>query len=420
MKKININDYKNTTEGNKLFSLYYNNFCNNCFSIFLLINSLFTLFLFFQNRKLNSLLNKQYIELSDISNFKKNETFLEKHLNISYKIGKMKNHRLDIDMIGLKYPEILFEKIKSDIQNGEIISSLCEFLTQLEEKLIFLEKEINVTKLHAFYTARKNYLQKNNIYYDDSKIKEFHNIMSWLVIHKSTQLKGIASDKYLGCKYAEMKIGKNLCQQRIAVYNNVEEIDFENLIKTGNLILKISNGCHDSVYIKKNNSENYIKEIKKKVTYFFNRDYSFIIPEFFHDYSKKRIVLEKLFSPIEDLNEFKYMIFNNEIKMIYLVQQKNGKEINYYFDKNYKPIEEYGKISNINLFNSFDKNQLDEMTFLALKLSEDFKNFIRVDLYLFHNNIYLSELTFDSHSGKPTFNGIKYFREGLKNWKRFE
>ena len=114
------------------------------------------------------------------------------------------------------------------------------------------------------------------------------------------------------------------------------------------------------------------------------------------------------------------MIFNNEIKMIYQVQKKNGKEINYYFDKNYKPIEEYGKISNINLFNSFDKNQLDEMTFLALKLSEDFKNFIRVDLYLFHNNIYLSELTFDSHSGKPTFNGIKYFREGLKNWKRFE
>ena len=93
----------------------------------------------------------------------------------------------------------------------------------------------------------------------------------------------------------------------------------ENLIKTGNLILKISNGCHDSVYIKKNNSENYIKEIKKKVTYFFNRDYSFIVPEFFHDYSKKRIVLEKLFSPIEDLNEFKYMIFNNEIKMIYLL-----------------------------------------------------------------------------------------------------
>ena len=156
-------------------------------------------------------------------------------------------------MIGLKYPEILFDKIKNDLQNGEIFSSFYDFLSQLEEKLIFLEKEINTTKLNAFYTARTLYLQKYNITYDDSQIKEFHNIMSWLVIHKSTQLKGIASDKYLACKYTEMKIGKNLCPQRIGVYNNVEEIDFEKLIETGNLILKISNGCHDSVYIEKKN-----------------------------------------------------------------------------------------------------------------------------------------------------------------------
>ena len=47
-------------------------------------------------------------------------------------------------------------------------------------------------------------------------------------------------------------------------------------------------------------------------------DFSLIIPDFFHSYYKKRIVLEKLFSPIEDLFEFKFMVFNNEIKMIIL------------------------------------------------------------------------------------------------------
>ena len=57
---------------------------------------------------------------------------------------------------------------------------------------------------------------------------------------------------------------------------------------------------------------------------------------------------------------------------------------------------------------------------MAIKLSEDFRNFIRVDLYNFQNKIYLSELTFDSHSGRPAYTDIKYFNEGLKNWKRID
>ena len=68
-------------------------------------------------------------------------------------------------------------------------------MEQLEVKLIYLEKEINVTKLYSFYTARTLYLSKKGIDYDDSNIKELHHIVSWLVIHRSTQLKGIASDK---------------------------------------------------------------------------------------------------------------------------------------------------------------------------------------------------------------------------------
>ena len=142
--------------------------------------------------------------------------------------------------------------------------------------------------------------------------------MSWLIIHKSTQLKDIASDKYLGCKYAKMKIGKNLCEQRIDIFDNVEEIDFTKLKKIGNVILKISNGCNDSVLITNTTKESN-EQIKEKITSYYYRDFSVIVPDFFHSISKKRIVLEKLFnSPIEDLFEFKFMVFNKEIKMIIL------------------------------------------------------------------------------------------------------
>lgn len=386
-------------------------FYNKAFSFFLIINSFFTLYLLIKIKRteiiLNEILSSNFIDKKEI------EFIRNQKLNT-----KLDSDKKDKDMIGLKYPDILFDRIKKDFINGKIISSFYNFLNQLEEKLIFLEKEINVTKINSFYTSRTLYLKKNNIEYDDSQIKEFHNIMSWLVIHKSTQLKGIASDKYLGCKYVEMKIGKNLCPQRIGVYDNVEDIDFEKLIETGDYIIKISNGCHDSVFVHKKKSN--LSYIKKQVIHYFYRDYSFIVPEFFHSFSKKRIIVETKFTPIDDLYEFKYMIFNNQIKMIILSYFRNNKNLFMYYDENYNSIhyDENGN-NTINIF-SFESILLNEMKSLSLKLSQDFPNFIRVDLYLFQNKIYLSELTFDSHSGMPSFRDIKYFNEGIKNWKRFD
>ena len=105
----------------------------------------------------------------------------------------------DIEMIGLKYPNIKYDKIKSGLYNYNIIASLIQFINQIEVKLIYLEKEINLTKIVSFYSSRKNFLKEKKINYEETKITELHDIINWLIIHKSDQLKGIASDKYLSC-----------------------------------------------------------------------------------------------------------------------------------------------------------------------------------------------------------------------------
>ena len=92
-------------------------------------------------------------------------------------------------------------------------------------------------------------IKERNITYDEANITELHNIVSWLVIHRSTQLKGIVSDKYLACIYTKMKLGIDLCPHRIGVYNSVDKIKFEEIVETGNFILKISNGNNDSISI---------------------------------------------------------------------------------------------------------------------------------------------------------------------------
>ena len=344
---------------------------------------------------------------------------------INYSLVENKNKDMkdlfssvDMDMVGLTYPDIDFDNIKYNLVFKNLTISLIDFLEKLQAKIIFLEKEINVTKLYTFYTTRTLFLQKYRIDYDDSNITELHNIINWLVIHKSTQLKGIASDKFLACKYVKMKLNRDLCQHRIKVYDNIEEINFEELIKKGNIVFKISNGCHDLVYIRKNRTYN-IELIKQKVKYYYNREYSLKVPEFFHLYSKKRIIVENIFTPFSDLYEFKFFIVNQNIKFIQLLFCLNNKQYQNFYNKNYELLL-FSEVHNFTIFSTFKKDILDQLEEFAIKLSEDFPNFIRVDLYIFNNTIYLSELTFDSFSGMPMKRKEEIIIATGKEWKLIE
>ena len=337
-----------------------------------------------------------------------------KYLFIYYE----RNSTVDKDMIGLRYPEIQYQNIRNDYINERKSSSFLKLLNQLEIKLIYLEKEINATKLVSFFIARILFLKEHNVTYNDSKINEYNEIINWLIIHKSTQLKGIASDKYLSCKYVKMKLGKDLCPHRIGVYNSVEEINFEKLIKIGNIVLKISNGNNDNIFIPNTTKLEDLEKLKENVLFHFNRNYPLHIPSLFHLFTKKRIILEKMFIPITDLYEFKILLFNCAIKMIILQSITNKKMTYKLYDENFKAIKDKN-IGN-DIISKFSKKTLNKLKDYAVKLSEDFPNFIRVDLYIFHNKIYLSELTFDSHAGIPTFKKIKYFNDGVKKWKRVD
>ena len=326
------------------------------------------------------------------------------------------------DMVGLQYPDISFDKIRENIKKKrELTKVLVKFMDQLQTKLIYLEKEINVTKLSSFYTSRILYLKKKKVAYDDSNIQDLHTLINFLVIHESTQLKGIASDKYLACKYVKMKLGENLCLQRIKVFNNFEQINFEELVKSQeNYVLKLSNGCGDSVFIDDKTKGN-ITFIKEKIKYFYGREFGLtIVPEFFHLYSKKRIILEKKFEPFNDLFEFAFFVVNRNIRFIVLKIPLEDKVVLNFYDINFNIILDLSAVRSFDIFKKFQKGDLNKLKEYAYKLSEDFKNFIRVDLYLFHEKIYLSELTFDSGNGIPFYKDHKIFKDAGKEWKRVE
>ena len=215
-----------------------------------------------------------------------------------------------------------------------------------------------------------------------------------------------------------MKLGIDLCPHRIGVFNSVDEIKFEELVKIGNVILKISNGNFDSTYILKNKKYD-IKKLKKRVEKSFYRNFPLIDKVFSHCYSKKRIVLEKMLIPKSELYEFKIVVVNNDIKVIYVRFYYKNRLTFVYYDSNYVPLYNQSELKFFNISN-INKTLLNNIKYYTKKLSEDFPNFIRVDLYLFHDKIYLSELTFDHREGRPFLRDNKIIKEAAENWKRID
>ena len=358
--------------------------------IVLIINSIIIIYLLIEN------INNSKI-IREIIDFK--NTFDDKN-NIF--INLFPNN--DKDLIGLNYPDINFDSIKIGLQKFNIISSLINLINQLEMKIIYLEKEINVTKLVSFYTSRSLFQKENGIIYDETNITDLYQIVNWIIIHKSNQLKGIASDKYLACKYAKLKLGRNICDQRITTYEDINQINYNEISKYGNIVLKISNSCWKNIFIYNNSSKKNFEDEMKKLKNLMEYEHGLIEAQFFHLYAKRRIIVEKQFFPLSDLNEFKIYIVNNDIKFIVLRKYIDRKLNFFFYDKNFNMFNEKQVHTDINPLNNskiFKKNILKTLKKYAIILSEDFPNFIRVDLYVFHDNIYLSELTFAAHSGKP-------------------
>ena len=252
MKLIEI-DYKseniNKNKCLNKFMAIFNNY--NILLLLLIINIIINNYLLIENKK-----NKNIIK--EILYFKNSFDYKNNSLKINY--FPLNNK----EMIGLYYPEINFDKIKSNLKSFNIIDSLIDLINQLEIKLIYLEKEINVTKITSFYISRKYYLKEKNIPYEVANITQLHEVINWLIIYKSNQLKGITSDKYLSCKYVKLKLGVNLCEHRIAVYNRLEELNYNELLKFGNIVLKVSNSCFKTVFISNDTNISTFEEKMKK------------------------------------------------------------------------------------------------------------------------------------------------------------
>ena len=218
--------------------------------------------------------------------------------------------------------------------------------------------------------------------------------INWLKIYDCTPLKGKCADKLGVHEYVIDKLGKDICVPVIKVYDDVKEINFDEL--PNKFVLKANHGynmniiCNDKTKLNKNDIINKCKK-------WLSTDFGYESCQPHYSYIRPKIFAENLLYDEKQqtsLYDYKFWCFNGEPKL-WTINDGHGHGDIMYYDMNDKPINLYGVEYN----NAYEKpKNFDLMVDYAKKLSTDFY-FVRVDFYEVNDVVYLGELTFTPGRG---------------------
>ena len=243
-------------------------------------------------------------------------------------------------------------------------------------------------KSRKFYKARIKYLKKYNRKYKESNLKTFEDKLNWLLIHDTNKLKGKCADKILLHKYSFFKIGKDICNKIIKIYDNIEQININEL--PNKFVLKTNHGSGFN-FIVNNKSKFNFTTAKSILKEWMSIDYGKWQAEFHYSFINKKIFVEEFIG--KTLKNYKILCYNGNPKYIYVsIKEGNNKYRNFY-DINWNFLN-FSCMTKPHPTYKYPKPKLFElMKTYAKKLSKDFK-FVRVDLYELENEVRLGELTF--------------------------
>ena len=101
----------------------------------------------------------------------------------------------------------------------------------------FNEYMLLVKNLEKDYYERRISRIKN---YNESNLVTVSDKINWLIIHDTNELKGKCADKILLHEYSKKKLGKDICNKILKIYNNINEININEL--PNQFALKVNHG----------------------------------------------------------------------------------------------------------------------------------------------------------------------------------
>ena len=256
-------------------------------------------------------------------------------------------------------------------------------------RLWFMDDEIFLKRKYKIITGEELNID-NPILYTEK--------MQWLKLYDRRIQYTTMVDKYEAKKLVADKIGEEFIIPTLGVWDNPDNINFEELPKS--FVLKTT---HDSgtAIICKNKEDFNINSAKKQLRKSLKRKYYDYNREWPYKNVKPRIIAEKYMEDIQDreLRDYKFFTFGGEPKVLYIARGRaDGEEtVADFFDMEF---------NNLNFridHNSGDKlphppSKFEEMKELARILSEGTPQ-LRVDFYEANGKVYFGEMTFFHCSG---------------------
>lgn len=237
--------------------------------------------------------------------------------------------------------------------------------------------------------------------------KTFNEKLQWLKLYDRKEEYVKMVDKYAAKEYVASVIGEKHIIPTLAVYDSVEEIDFDLL--PNQFVLKCT---HDSggVFICKDKSIfdkcSAIKKLKKglKENFFWqNREWPY-------KNVKPRIIAEKYMSAgTGDLLDYKFMCYDGKCKNVFVCTGRGVNDLRVdFFDVNWNHLPFTRKYKNAD-YDIEKPPMLSEMIEISEIIASKVDNpFVRVDLYIISGEIYFGEITFYPGSGFEIFSSVSW------------
>ena len=222
----------------------------------------------------------------------------------------------------------------------------------------------------------------------------------WLNHHWQPEIKSVCADKYRVRDYIQQKGLERILIPLLGVWDNAEDINFDNL--PDKFVLKCNHGCAMNILVTDKAKLNQ-KETVRQLEKWLKTDLGRISGEYHYSNIKPRVIAEE-FLPVEketDVVDFKLHCFNGQPKFITVCFNRDihdhiAERIVYSVDWERMMILPEDKPES-----SYPKPEsLAEMVDIAKRLSKDFP-YVRVDLYAIKEKIFFGELTFTPNGNIP-------------------
>jgi len=268
-----------------------------------------------------------------------------------------------------------------------LFDSLCRIITRISPKLN--------TKFHFLVSfGRIPDLKNPQTLNEKISVLKLNN-------YNKNKLVQQCADKYEVRQYIKNKGCEDILVPLIAVYDSVDEIEWDKLPNA--FAMKWNFGCGFNI-ICDNKSQLDIEETKQKMRKWGNDKSYLNYAELQYEHIKKRIIVEQYLKPRQGLLPEDYKIYClNGIPsyiMVCVGRENSGQTKFYYLNSNWE-LEREMSFDGCKAPAEFSIEKpkcLDELLKKAKILSEDFP-FVRTDFYIVDEKIYFGELTFTPSGG---------------------